>query len=71
MMNKGSCIYVDNVVRQLLESGVTNDGAEEFEPIRGMKELVEKVGKDVRVDAVVMQTVGAKSHDGFLMAVVK
>jgi predicted O-methyltransferase YrrM len=71
MMNKGSCIYVDNVVRQLLESGVTNDGAEELEPIRGMKELVERVGKDVRVDAVVMQTVGAKSHDGFLMAVVK
>jgi predicted O-methyltransferase YrrM len=34
MMNKGSCIYVDNVVRQLLESGVTNDGTEEFEPIR-------------------------------------
>ena len=71
MMNKGSCIYVDNVVRQLLESGVANDGAEELEPIRGMKELVERVGKDVRVDAVVMQTVGAKSHDGFLMAVVK
>jgi hypothetical protein len=36
-----------------------------------MKELVERVGKDTRVDAVVMQTVGAKSHDGFLMAVVK
>jgi predicted O-methyltransferase YrrM len=72
MMEKGSCIYVDNVVKQLLESGIP-DGMEkkESEHVRGMKELVERVGKDTRVDAVVMQTVGAKSHDGFLMAVVK
>jgi predicted O-methyltransferase YrrM len=65
MTNKGGCIYVDNVVKQLLESGMTDDGAEE------VPELVERVGRDIRVDAVVMQTVGAKSHDGFLMAVVK
>jgi predicted O-methyltransferase YrrM len=72
MMEKGSCIYVDNVVRQLLESGVPDAEADsESRPVRGMKELVERVGKDMRVDAVVMQTVGAKSHDGFLMAVVK
>jgi predicted O-methyltransferase YrrM len=72
MTAKGSCIYVDNVVRQLLESGVTDDEADNgSEPIRGMKELVERVGRDTRVDAVVMQTVGAKSYDGFLMAVVK
>ena len=72
MMEKGSCIYVDNVVRQLLESGAPNAEADkESEPVRGMKELVERVGKDTRVDAVVMQTVGAKSYDGFLMAIVK
>jgi predicted O-methyltransferase YrrM len=73
MMDKGSCVYVDNVVRQLLESGVAGgevDG-KEAGPARGMKELVERVGKDKRVDAVVMQTVGAKSYDGFLIAVVK
>lgn len=72
MMGKGSCIYVDNVVKQLLESGVPNaDADKDSEPVRGMKELVERVGRDTRVDAVVMQTVGAKSYDGFLMAVVK
>jgi predicted O-methyltransferase YrrM len=72
MMEKGSCICVDNVVRQLLESGVTKEKAgAESGPVRGMKELVERVGKDARVDAVVMQTVGAKGYDGFLMAVRK
>jgi predicted O-methyltransferase YrrM len=72
MAEKGSCIYVDNVVRQLLESGVTDeDAGNNSGPVRGMKELVERVGKDTRVDAVVMQTVGAKSHDGFLIAIVK
>ena len=72
MVEKGSCIYVDNVVKKLLENGIPDEGAENHSgPIRGMKELVERVGKDTRVDAVVMQTVGAKSHDGFLMAIVK
>lgn len=73
VMGKGSCVYVDNVVRQLLELGVAGGEAEgkAAEPVRGMKELVERVGKDSRVDATVMQTVGAKTHDGFLIAVVK
>lgn len=71
MMGKGGCVYVDNVVRQLLELGVTDEGAEKSGPVRGMKELVENVGKDERVEAVVMGTAGAKSYDGFLMAVVK
>ena len=72
MMDQGSCIYVDNVVKQLLESGVAVEETEEpSAPVRGMKELVERVGRDDRVDAVVMQTVGAKTHDGFLIAVVK
>ncbi|MCJ1398985.1 hypothetical protein MMC11_002187 [Xylographa trunciseda] len=64
---RGSVIYVDNVVRQLLESGVV--GPEKRE--EGAEDLVERVGRDERVDAVVMQTVGAKDYDGFLMAIVK
>ena len=70
MTDKGGCIYVDNVVRQLLESGVVAETPEQSAST-GMKKLVENVGQDSRVDAVVMQTVGAKSYDGFLMAVVK
>jgi len=63
----GAVVYVDNVVRQLLEAGVVGENPRE----EGVEDLVERVGKDGRVDAVVMQTVGAKDYDGFLMAVVK
>jgi predicted O-methyltransferase YrrM len=71
MMEKGSRIRVDNMVRQLLESGVTTEMAEDSEPGRGMKELVERFGQDRKVDAVVIQTVGVKSYNGFLIAIVK
>ena len=37
----------------------------------GTVDLIEMVGKDMRVEAVVMQTIGAKDYDGFLMGVVK
>ena len=64
----GSVVYVDNVVRQLLESGIVGPETRDQAVV---DDLVENVGKDPRVDAVVMQTVGAKDYDGFLMAVVK
>lgn len=64
---QGSIIYVDNTVRELLENGSV--GPNEKDP--NVDSLVEKVGKDNRVDATVIQTVGSKNYDGFLMAVVK
>ena len=64
---KGSVVYVDNVVRQLLEIGAVGPALKDEK----VENLVERVGKDERVEAVVMQTVGAKDYDGFLMAVVK
>lgn len=64
---KGSVIYVDNTVRELLENGSV--GPNEKDP--NVDSLVEKVGKDGRVDATVIQTVGSKSYDGFLLAVVR
>ena len=64
---KGSVVYVDNVVRQLLEIGAVGPAAKDEK----VENLVQRVGKDERVEAVVMQTVGAKDYDGFLMAVVK
>lgn len=33
--------------------------------------MVENVGKDERVDATVLQCVGEKDYDGFLLAIVK
>lgn len=64
---KGSVLYVDNVVRQLFESGLVGPQKRND----AVLPLVEKAGKDERVDAVVMQTVGSKDYDGFLMAIVK
>lgn len=64
---KGSVMYVDNVVRQLLEVGAVGPAEKDDK----VENLVENVGKDGRVEAVVMQTVGAKDYDGFLMAIVR
>lgn len=62
----GSVVYVDNVVREMLESGIV--GSEPRDP--KAISLAEKVAEDERVDAVIMQTVGSKDYDGFLLAVV-
>ena len=74
MSRKGTCIYVDNVVRK----GTLADEAESKKAaaagdhrIEACRRLVENVGKDERVEALVMQTVSEKNYDGFLLAVVK
>jgi len=74
LVGSGACIYVDNVVR----SGALSDEARSREDLDrgdarvwGVRRLVEEVGRDTRVDAVVVQTVGGKGYDGHLMAVVK
>ncbi|KAA8646707.1 hypothetical protein EYZ11_013429 [Aspergillus tanneri] len=62
-------IIVDNVVRAgalVREDFIKNDI-----DVQGSRRTVENVGKDDRVDAVVLQTLSEKSYDGFLMAVVK
>lgn len=66
MSSAGALIYVDNIVQRgnIVMEDDTDDG------VLGARELVERVGKDPRVEAVVQQTVAEKSYDGFLMAVV-
>lgn len=70
MTRKRGCIYVDNVVRTMLEDGTTD-------PAKAEGSLVAKVGKDERVTATLVSTVGShkgrvdEAFDGFLMAVVK
>ncbi|KAF2257171.1 S-adenosyl-L-methionine-dependent methyltransferase [Trematosphaeria pertusa] len=66
MCEPGACIIVDNVVRK---GQLANEGGDER--IQGARRVVENIGKDARLDGVVIQTVGEKSYDGFLMAVVK
>ncbi|KAK0664982.1 O-methyltransferase MdmC [Lasiodiplodia hormozganensis] len=65
----GACLIVDNVVRQ--GSLADAEFAKTNSRTAGSRLLVEKVGQDERTDAMVMQTVGGKSYDGFLFAVVR
>lgn len=64
LARKGSIIIVDNVVR----GGAVVDPKRRDEDIDGIHALADLIAKEKRVSATVIQTVGAKGHDGFLMA---
>jgi len=59
----GGVIIVDNVVRKgsLLEADSENAD------IQGMRRFLERVSREPRVTATVLQTVGSKGHDGFAL----
>lgn len=63
----GSMIIIDNVVRD----GRVADADSDDPSIRGSHRVVEAIAQDSRVDATVLQTVGAKGYDGFLLALVR
>ncbi|MCJ1407517.1 hypothetical protein MMC19_001588 [Ptychographa xylographoides] len=63
-----ACVCVDNMVRM---GRLVAEEAQGKTGVIGARQVIENAGKDARVDAVVMQTVGEKNYDGFLMAVVK
>lgn len=68
MCEPGAVIFVDNIVR----GGRLVDPSHRKSPgVIGARRVVENVGKDDRVDGMVLQTVGEKSYDGVLMVVVK
>jgi predicted O-methyltransferase YrrM len=60
----GSLIIVDNVVRggRVLDTDNVNPA------VVGARRLTEAVARESRVEATVIQTVGAKGYDGFLVA---
>ncbi|WP_431951148.1 O-methyltransferase [Nocardia lijiangensis] len=62
----GSVIIVDNVVR----AGAVADGGSDDPRVQASRELVEMLSAEPRLDATVLQTVGAKGWDGFVYAVV-
>jgi predicted O-methyltransferase YrrM len=66
MCEPGACIIVDNVVRKGQLANDVDDPR-----IVGARKVVENIGKDDRLEGVVVQTVGDKNYDGFLFAVVK
>ena len=63
----GTLIVVDNVVRD----GAIADEKTKDEGAAGMRRFLEAAGRDARVTMAVIQTVGAKSYDGFAVAVVR
>ncbi|MGN6238932.1 MAG: O-methyltransferase [Cellulosimicrobium cellulans] len=63
----GTLIVVDNTVR----GGAVAD-AESIDPnVLGVREMVEHVVADPRLDATAVQTVGSKGYDGFVLARVR
>jgi predicted O-methyltransferase YrrM len=62
----GGVIIVDNVVRD----GQVLDAHSEDRDVQGVRRLNDVIAADSSVSATVIQTVGAKGHDGFAIAVV-
>ena len=67
LVRPGGVIIVDNVVR----AGTILDPGSADEAVIGTWRLADAIAAEPRVDATVMQTVGGKRHDGFVMAVVQ
>lgn len=64
---RGTVIVVDNIARQ----GRVIDAKSTAGDIRGTRKCLAMIAAHPRLSAVALQTVGAKGHDGFAMAVVQ
>jgi len=62
----GTVIVVDNVVR----NGEVANADSEDPDIHGIRRMAEILAKEPRVTATAIQTVGGKSYDGFMLAIV-
>lgn len=56
----------DNVVR----GGALADDGSSDPRVRGVQALVTRLGSNPRLESAALQTVGARGHDGFALAVV-
>lgn len=63
----GGLILVDNVVRE----GAVLDADSTDERVQGTRRLFDALSRDARVEATIIQTVGAKKWDGFVLARVR
>jgi predicted O-methyltransferase YrrM len=66
LVRPGSLIIVDNVVRK----GAVINADSSDERVRGVRRFNEMLARETRVSATTIQTVGAKGHDGFTIALV-
>jgi len=60
----GSVIVVDNVVR----GGAVIDAASEDPKVRGVRQMMDIIHGHPKLDATVVQSVGAKGYDGWVLA---
>jgi predicted O-methyltransferase YrrM len=67
LTRKGGMIIVDNVVR----GGAVLDADSPEGSVAGIRRFADAIATDDRVDATAVQTVGAKSYDGFVLALVR
>ncbi|MDB4883004.1 MAG: O-methyltransferase [Gemmatimonadetes bacterium] len=66
LSHDGTVIVVDNVVRD----GKVSDADSTDADILGIRRMTERLANEPRVSATAIQTVGGKSYDGFLLAIV-
>ncbi len=66
LSRQGTLIIIDNVVR----GGKILNEASSDPDIQGVRRLFEMLAAEPRLSATALQTVGAKGHDGFVMALV-
>lgn len=63
LSHPGTIIIIDNVIRD----GAVLDADSEDSRVQGVRRVTEMVGKESRVSATALQTVGSKGHDGFML----
>lgn len=63
----GTVIICDNVVRD----GAILDASSQDRSVQGVRATYERLATDPRLEATAVQTVGAKGHDGFAVAIVR
>jgi predicted O-methyltransferase YrrM len=64
LTSPGSVIIVDNVVR----GGAVADPDSTDPTAQGSRAVIERAGREPRLEATAVQTVGSKGYDGFLLA---
>ena len=67
LVRPGGLIIVDNVVRR----GAVADASSQDDQVIGVRRLVERVAAEPRAEAMALQTVGEKGHDGLMFIRVK
>ncbi|ETI70115.1 O-methyltransferase [Neobacillus vireti] len=63
----GTVIIGDNVVRK----GHVIDADSEDESVQGVRQFIDLLSDESRIDSTAIQTVGSKGYDGFVLGIVK